>query len=169
MTISACHNSCSGGLSMIKSVITPLVLAAGFLGLPAFADEKSEATSVVSVESEFVGPAAPLDWYAGFASTQAEPEDGLIVSAPIESDTFALNWNGSGRWKLTLDVTRRSENPILPEEEIAAGAYFQVTPRFRFGGGISFSGEDVMTDTSKWMGDDDNGEANVRIESAFSF
>ncbi len=151
----------------MKRFFTPLLLAVGLIGAPAFADEINGTTASAS-DVEILSPAEPLTWYEGFAFQDSAKDQDILTTTPIESDTFALNWNGSGRWNLTLDLTRRSENLILPAEEITAGAYFQVTPRFRFGGGISFSGEDVMTDTSKWM-DDTSGETNVRIESAFSF
>ncbi|MEM8919794.1 MAG: NtrZ family periplasmic regulatory protein, partial [Pseudomonadota bacterium] len=77
-----------------------------------------------------------------------------------------LEWKGSGRWGLNLDLTSRSNNLLLPREELSARAFYQVTPRFRFGGGLSFQ-SDGIGDTSNWSQDD--MEAGVHIESAFSF
>lgn len=88
--------------------------------------------------------------------------------APIERDQFALNWRPGGKWGITLDMTSRSQNEVLPREEVAAGAYYQVTPRFRFGGGVTFNGDSLRSAAEGGFRPED-GEAGVKIESAFSF
>jgi len=92
------------------------------------------------------------------------------VSSPsTELDEFGLKWTGAGRWGLTLDVIRREGDQVsaLPDREISAGAFYQFSPSFRLGGGISISGEKLSDDASRFA--DEEAETNVRIESAFSF
>lgn len=91
-----------------------------------------------------------------------------IGLAPIERDQLALNWRPGGKWGITLDMTSRSANEVLPREEVAAGAYYQVTPRFRFGGGVTFNGDSLRSAAEGGFRPED-GEAGVKIESAFSF
>ena len=150
--------------------IALLLASAAFVSHPALAQENSAGEITIEVQNalELEDNLAPsINWYQGYASERQEGYDGLLVTEPVESDSFGLAWSGSGRWGLTLDVTRRNENPVLPEEEINAGAYFQLTPRFRFGGGIRLTDKAVNPST-QWA-EENEGEADVRIESAFSF
>jgi len=87
--------------------------------------------------------------------------------APIEKDRLALSWRPGGKWGVSLDLTSRSGNAVLPKEELAAGAYYQVTPRLRFGGGLTLNGDSLLSAAQGWK--EKAGEAGVRIESAFSF
>ena len=154
------------GMKYVASVLALLVLSAA----PALADDDKSAKSTPDTLGVFqVQPLieGDLNWYQGYASETSDSRDNFVVSTPVETENFGLNWSSTGRWGLTLDVTRRTENPVLPQEEIDAGAYFQVTPRLRLGGGIRFRGDDV-TDTNRWTGNEDR-ETDVRIESAFSF
>ena len=146
------------------------MLAALFCA-PALADDTTEKESAVE-SSVFTVQGlndSDLNWYRGYASKISDTSDSFTLTAPVETDNFGVTWKGSGRWGLTLDVTRRSESPVpvLPQEEIDAGAYFQVTPRLRLGGGIRFRGDDV-TSANRWAETDDR-ETDVRIGSAFSF
>ena len=145
---------------------------AAFAVAPALADqpavgaEDAPAAIIPLTEAESGLPESP--WFKSFVTEDSELTTAMTPSttAPIEEDAFGFSWNGSERWGLKIDVTRRSENPVLPEEEITAGAYYHVTPRFRFGGGVSFSSGEV-TEAPIWK--EENGKAAVRIESAFSF
>ncbi|MDZ4762647.1 MAG: hypothetical protein SGJ21_16415 [Alphaproteobacteria bacterium] len=91
----------------------------------------------------------------------------VLSLGPIETDQLGLSWRAGGKWGLTLDLTSRADNDVLPREELAAGAYYQVTPRFRFGGGVTLNGTTLSDAAEGWTHKD--GEAGVRIESAFSF
>ena len=58
-----------------------------------------------------------------------------------------------------------------PREEVTAGVTYQVTPRFRLGGGVTVKGNSVaesLSDPATRFGKE-GAEASVRIESAFSF
>ena len=149
-------------------ILAGLLLSAAFLAAPAWADEP-QANGAIAAEIET--STAPIKWYENFVQKIGEDKDkkSYLVAPTTETDQFALSWNNNGRWGLTLDMTRRSGDhvSILPEEEISAGAYYQFSPRFRIGGGISIGGEKLSQNTSRW--DDQENETGVRIESAFSF
>jgi hypothetical protein len=85
--------------------------------------------------------------------------------APIEKDQLDFAWRPGGKWGLTIDLTTRAQNNVLPREELQAGAYYQVTPRFRFGGGLTLKGDSIAPDTWK----SEQPDAGVRLSSAFSF
>jgi hypothetical protein len=87
--------------------------------------------------------------------------------APIDTDQLALSWRPGGKWGISLDLTSRSANNLLPREELSAGAYYQITPRFRFGGGVTLNGDNLRSAAEGWQ--QNEGEAGVRLESAFSF
>ena len=86
--------------------------------------------------------------------------------APIERDQLDFAWRPGGKWGLTIDLTTRAPNNVLPREEIQAGAYYQVTPRFRFGGGVMLKGDSIGSPDS-WKAE--QPDAGVRLSSAFSF
>jgi hypothetical protein len=86
--------------------------------------------------------------------------------APIEKDQLDFAWRPGGKWGLTLDLTTRGQNDVLPREELQAGAYYQVTPRFRFGGGLTLKGDSIRSPDS-WKAE--QPDAGVRLSSAFSF
>jgi hypothetical protein len=101
-------------------------------------------------------------------STEERP---LLPVAPIEKDQVELSWKPGAKWGITLDLTSRSDNQVLPREEMFAGAYYQVTPRFRFGGGVTVKGESLSNSLTNPRSElkDETSEATVRVESAFSF
>lgn len=145
-----------------------LLLTAAVCAAPAWADEPKVVEAPIAA---FDTDTAPIKWYESFASTADKDIDkeARLVAPTTETDEFGLAWSGKGRWGLTLDMTRRSGDDVrlLPEQEISAGAFYQFTPRFRLGGGISIGGEKLTSDSSRWV--DQENETGVRIESAFSF
>jgi hypothetical protein len=86
--------------------------------------------------------------------------------APIEKDQLDFAWRPGGKWGLTIDLTTRAQNNVLPREELQAGAYYQVTPRFRFGGGVMLKGDSIGSPDA-WKAE--QPDAGVRLSSAFSF
>jgi hypothetical protein len=155
-----------------------LCLSAALAAAPAFAQEKDSAP-------QSAAPNGLSSSGASAEAAQAEKKGGLnfgfidrltvnrtadrpaVGLAPIEKDQLELNWRPNKKWGLSLDLTSRAENQVLPREEVAAGAYYQVTPRFRFGGGIALKG-DSLTSPEAWRQQEER-EASVKIESAFSF
>jgi hypothetical protein len=106
-----------------------------------------------------------------FGLSKSTEERPLLPLAPIEKDQVELSWRPGAKWGITLDLTSRSDNQVLPREEMFAGAYYQVTPRFRFGGGVSVKGDSLSSSITNPRSDlkDEVSEATVRVESAFSF
>lgn len=106
-----------------------------------------------------------------FGLSKSTEERPILPVAPIEKDQVELLWKPGAKWGITLDLTSRSDNQILPREEMSAGAYYQVTPRFRFGGGVTVKGDSLSSSLTDPRSDfkPDVAEATVRVESAFSF
>lgn len=158
-------------------------LAATLVATPAFAQvakgPEGQATpqslagqpANKSVDGAATQPSPQLNLGLGFSNSSDRPVGSI---APIEKDQLELLWKPGGKWGITLDLTSRADNQVLPREELAAGAYYQVTPRFRFGGGVTVKGDalsDSLTKPGATFRDfkDEVSETSVRIESAFSF
>jgi hypothetical protein len=95
----------------------------------------------------------------------------VLPLAPIETDQLALSVRPGSNWGITLGLTTRQPNDLLPQEEFKAGAYFQISPNFRFGGGVTLNGDSLRSAAEGWQTSRSakDAEAGVRIESAFSF
>jgi hypothetical protein len=109
----------------------------------------------------------------GLGLSKGGTERTMLPVAPIQKDELALTWQPASKWGLSLDLTSRAQNDVLPREEVTAGVTYQVTPRFRFGGGVTVAGDSVAetlaNPASSFANKKDGAEASVRIESAFSF
>jgi hypothetical protein len=154
-----------------------LCLAASLAAAPAFAQAKdgtsastgpqslaSQPSTVESTETQLNAQSPRLNLGASF---NKGTETSVLPLAPIEKDQLELSWKPGGKWGVTLDLTSRSENDILPREEFAAGLSYQVTPRFRFGGGVTLKGDSLSKPTTTFK--DEVSETTVRVESAFAF
>jgi hypothetical protein len=153
-----------------------LCLAASLAAAPAFAQAKDGATvsgpqTLASQPSSTTTPETQLNAESPRlnlgASFNKGTETSVLPLAPIEKDQLELSWKPGGKWGITLDLTSRSENDILPKEEFAAGLSYQVTPRFRFGGGVTLKGDSLTKPMTTFK--DEVSETTVRVESAFSF
>jgi hypothetical protein len=155
-------------------------LAATLVAAPAFAQEKGSEpapqatplsaapkTGIASTEQQ--SPSLNL----GLGFSKGGTERTYLPLAPIQKDELALSWQPASKWGLTLDLTSRSQNEFLPQQEVTAGVTYQVTPRFRFGGGVTVRGDSLAESLSSpgtnFANNKDGAEASVRIESAFSF
>ena len=153
-------------------------LAASLAAAPAFAQAGKDGAPASAVpqglasqpqaQTQLQGQSPKLNLGFGFSKgTESSP----LPFGPIEKDQLELSWKPGGKWGITLDLTSRSDNQILPREELAAGAYYQVTPRFRFGGGVTVKG-DALSSSLSQPGvhfKDEVSDTSVRVESAFSF
>jgi hypothetical protein len=149
-------------------------LVASLVGAPAFAQAKvtgpatatpqSLASQPGTTETQLNAESPRLNLGASF---NKGTERTLLPLAPIEKDQLELSWKPGGKWGVTLDLTSRSDNEILPREEFAAGLSYQVTPRFRFGGGVTVKGDSLSRPSTTFQ--DEVSETSVRVESAFSF
>jgi hypothetical protein len=159
-----------GGLSV--RIFASVCVTASLLVAPSWADQsdqRPQGAPLSTAASPQAGAPAAADSETGASWVQlfAANRDAVRPVAPLApfgQDQLALAWRGGDRWGVKLDLTTRGANEVLPREEVSASAYYQVTPRFRFGGGVSV---DVSRGAQVWR--QDEVEANVRIESAFSF
>jgi hypothetical protein len=155
-----------------------LCLAASLMAAPAFAQVGKDGRPApaapqtlsnqnLSSQPQTEQPSPRLN----FGLSKSTEERPLLPIAPIEKDQVELSWKPGAKWGITLDLTSRSDNQVLPREEMFAGAYYQVTPRFRFGGGVSVKGDSLSNSITNPRSDfkEEVSEATVRVESAFSF
>jgi hypothetical protein len=152
-------------------------LAACLAGAPAFAQVGKGGQATSAAPQTLTGPALAAQ---SQTETQLKAQSGnlglgfnkstersVLPLAPIEKDQLEFSWKPGGKWGITLDLTSRSENSVLPKEEVAAGLSYQVTPRFRFGGSVTLNGDSLSRPETDFKQEVD--EASVRLESAFSF
>lgn len=157
-------------------------LAASLVAAPAFAQgttqpaAKAQPLSQATRSSEKAEqPAQSSPFNFGLGITKGQSERSPLSVGPIAKDELELTWKPATNWDVTLDLTSRSTNELpsqlFPREEVSAGVTYQVTPRFRLGGGVTVKGDSVaesLADPATRFGKE-GSEASVRIESAFSF
>jgi hypothetical protein len=86
----------------------------------------------------------------------------------LMGDTPSLELPTVGKWRFTLDLSHSQSDQRVPFDSLRAGAFFDLTPRMRVGGALSFSGEnDAIVRASGGQVDRDVPE--VKFESAFKF
>jgi hypothetical protein len=151
-------------------------LATCLVGAPAFAQagqasgavstapQTLSAPSSIQTETQLNAESPQLNLGASFNKST---ERSFLPVAPIEKDQLELSWKPGGKWGIKLDLTSRSENVLLPKEEVEAGLSYQITPRFRFGGSLTLNGDSLSRPDQDFTREVD--EAAVRLESAFSF
>lgn len=154
-------------------------LAACLAGAPAFAQVSKDGGAASASPQTLTGPAlatqpqtetqlnAQGDKLSLGFNKSTDRERSVLPLAPVEKDQLEFSWKPGGKWGITLDLTSRSENSLLPKEEVAAGLSYQVTPRFRFGGSVTLNGDSLSRPQQDFKQEVD--EAAVRLESAFSF
>lgn len=151
-------------------------LAASLTAVPAFAqaakDKPPSSPSPASATASLTAQ-KPAGLNIGLGFSKGGTEKTLLPVGPIQKDSFELSWQPASRWGLTLDLTSRAPNELFAREEVTAGVTYQVTPRFRFGGGVTVKGDSLVQSLSNpaqtFLNPKDGSEASVRIESAFSF
>jgi hypothetical protein len=162
----------------MRVIASLLCASAALVAAPAFAQaaKGGEAMSAGSQSLSAAQVQRPSENSSSFSSgfgfidrltVNSGLERPVPSLAPIEKDQLGLTWRPGGKWGITLDLTSRAENDVLPREEITAGAYYQVTPRFRFGGGVSVGSDELSSGRDGFKKED--VDAGVRLESAFSF
>lgn len=162
----------------MRKIAGLLCLSASLLAAPAFAqasgDKAASGSLADSRPAAALNGAAPApvgnNWVDRLTVNRSA-ERPVLPLAPIETDQLALSLKPGGNWSLTLGLTSREPNEFLPREELKAGAYFQVNPNFRLGGGVTLNGESLRSAAEGWKDSrfSRDAEAGVRIESAFAF
>lgn len=150
-------------------------LAASLAAAPAFAQGSSAAApqtlSQANRSNQAAADSKQAQFTFGLGINRGDTERSLLPVGPIAKDQLELKWKPGGNWDVTLDLTSRSQNELFPREEVTAGVNYQVTPRFRLGGGITVKGDSLaesLSNPTQKIGREGT-EASVRIESAFSF
>lgn len=150
-------------------------LAASLAAAPAFAQTGKEG-GPVSTASQALSSTKAVEQSSpalNLGFSRGGTERTYLPIAPVQKDELALTWQPASKWGLTLDLTSRAPNEIFPQEEVTAGVTYQVTPRFRFGGGLTVRGDSLAQSLSSpntnFSNSKDGADATVRIESAFSF
>jgi len=149
-------------------------LATALVAAPAFAQGNGAAVSAQPARTgQQAGGEAKSGFSFGLGLNRDQTERSLLPVGPITKDQVALSWKPANNWDLTLDLTSRSQtaNGLFAREEVTAGVTYQVTPRFRLGGGVTVKGDSVAESLSNPANNfgREGSEASVRIESAFSF
>ncbi len=161
-----------------------LCLAATLVAAPAFAQGTAQPagkpqaqplSQAARVGQTTQQPTQTSPFNFGLGLNKGASERSLLPVGPITKDELELTWKPANNWDVTLDLTSRSANQLptqlFPREEMTAGVTYQVTPRFRLGGGVTVKGDSVaesLSDPATRFGKE-GSEASVRIESAFSF
>ena len=146
--------------------VASLVASASF-ALEAGAEELV-SPDVLGIDAPTVSEVetAEPDWYRQF--TIAPPSDPLGFDPSFQSndDDLSFQLRDAGRWTFSFDLTNRPDESPLPQEEMSAGATFQITPRLTVGGDVSL-GADKLDESMDWS--DEEIEAGIRLRSAFRF
>jgi len=144
---------------MVRAIAS--VLAALSVGLTAQADQNVTPISVPSIaETEQAKP----DWYQQF--TIPDRTDLAPDWQTQPQDRLELQWLKGDQWSLSINLTTRYDDSVLPREEMQAGAEFQLTPRITLGGEVSIGAEE-LDDTAAWESQD--MQTGIRLRSAFKF
>ena len=115
---------------------------------------------VTSVAPAQTGTASAIAWYERFT---VAPSESHVVWG-VRQREFQLQ--GGDRWGVTLGY---SESDRIPQDfsldDISAGAFYDFSDRFRFGGQLRFTSpeEEIFGE------DSDTKEPELRFESAFRF
>jgi hypothetical protein len=98
-----------------------------------------------------------------------KPMDFTVKSEPIAVEPNAgqvLKWDArKGRFGFTLDMQQPGERPVVGND-IAAGAYFRITPSLKVGGSFAF-GEQELTPRANQARP--AASPKVRLQSTFKF
>lgn len=106
------------------------------------------------------------------ADKGAKPVDFTVRSEPAAPLSITPNagrvmkWDASaGRFGLTLDMQQPSERPVAPND-IAAGAYYRITPSLRVGGAVALGDQSLTARTNAAT---PPATPKVRVETKFRF
>jgi hypothetical protein len=114
-------------------------------------------TSVISEETP---------WFERFSFGS---DDVLASGLPNDAQVFdySFDWSAKGKWGMSLDVRNRLDGTRTPRDEIEVGAFFQITPRIRFGGALSVGRPEA--DIAAPVDPITEIDAGVKFETGFKF
>ena len=149
-------------ISLVMASLVALSVGTG----AAFAQdgENPGEPSVNSSTSLSGSDAAVPDWYQRFTFREGEAQ--RPVWNGVSEQDVQYNWNKGERWQLQLALTSREGDTGLAREEMEAGATFNITPRFSFGGSVRVGADDL---DPRAVGNQQQIETGIRLKSAFKF
>ena len=109
---------------------------------------------------------------AGATAAEAQTKSNMDFTvrqeapAPI-SGARTLKWDARrGKWGLTLDMGQSDVRPSTAND-VAAGAYYRITPSLRVGGAVALGDQRVVPGPKK--PDPAEGQPRVRLETRLKF
>jgi hypothetical protein len=81
----------------------------------------------------------------------------------------AMVWDARrGKWGLTLNLDQSDVRPSTLND-VAAGAYYRITPSLRVGGAVALGEQQVTPGVKQPGAAADEGQPRVRLETRFKF
>jgi hypothetical protein len=133
-----------------------------------FSDESDARSGQVTLtplqteplEADHSGTASALAWYERFT---VAPSESYAVWG-VRQREFQLQ--GGNRWGVTFGYSESDRQPQdFSLDDISAGAFYDFSERFRFGGELRFTSPEEEV----FGADTENKEPELRFESAFRF
>jgi hypothetical protein len=148
----------------LGSFVGLVVVTVCAVATPAFARDSRPAPVTPAPQT------AQAPWYERF-TFGSELRDGANAWVPRgESRTAAIV--ESSRWGVTFGVNQEPRAPLAPRAgqsttRASAGAFYQVSPKFRVGGAVTIPDEQLGV--SERRNEKKAREPGVKVESAFRF
>ena len=139
---------------------------------PTSAEQSSADTSVLAIDMlpsldvEGLAATTPtLSWHERFTFSGATGSGIADFNADTLSDDLAFT--PGMKWGFTLSFEDDPDAEAFDIDELRAGAFYNLTPRMRIGGELSFTSPDealILGPAS-----DEDEEPEIKLESAFRF
>ena len=99
----------------------------------------------------------------------AKPMDFTVhtETSPLSPGSQVMKWDAArGHWGVMLNV-RQPDTRAATANDIAAGAYYRITPSLRVGGSLAFGDQQVAPGPK--ANPADTGQPRVQFETKFKF
>jgi hypothetical protein len=92
------------------------------------------------------------------------------ITSPVPFDGKTLKLDARhGKWGLTFNMQQPENRPATPND-VAAGAYYHITPSLRVGGAVAFGDEQlVQPGPQKFGPGQSQSQPRVKLESDIKF
>jgi hypothetical protein len=149
------------------AIVWAAVAVGGFAHAGEARNQANAAASLANATSQT--PQAP--WYERF-TFGSEMRDGANAWVPRGEARTSAIVDSRNRWGVTFGVNQEARAALAPRAgqsttRASAGAFFQVSPKFRVGGAVSVPDEELGLSQNR---DKKKArEPGVKVESAFRF
>jgi hypothetical protein len=123
--------------------------------------------ALLAVTAALIGAGA--GGVAQAADAKTKPMDFTVrtESSPLTPGSEVVKWDAArGKWGVMLNL-QQPNTRAATANDIAAGAYYRITPSLRVGGSLAF-GEEQVAPGPKPNGAD-AGQPRVQLETKFKF